>query len=458
MNTHNNLPKRQITSIEKYKENLEKFAVMSRGVESISLTLRDYERFFREFYIARYNTVKAEYELAQTYVDEESGREVHEWIELNFEEVINDMNRAGAKEGGRKDVSDQDLARILKDRRLVPEYDPLCRYFESLDKFDESELGHIDNLASYITVEGDETEQLRWKTNFKKSLVRTVKCALNPLYFNKHCLVLFSSAQSKGKTSFLRTLSPPDLSQYYYEEMIGTDKDSQIMIAKSFIILLDELATLSRMDINALKAVMSKREVNVRLPYEKRAQIFPRRCSFFATTNRCDFLVDKENVRWLVFDVKNIDLSYGNIFTGEYAFDINRVWAEAHYLYRTGFNCELSREDLAQNEVNNDLYMANNAEGDIINELFLPADSGDKDKKGYYRGQPTQIFEKAIEILLKSGRETAARALEKNVRMFYLELGRMKGWKKVSMKLVDGRTAVGYHYFVRSEIESDLFS
>lgn len=432
--------------------------VISRSVTPVHLKLRDYEQYFFEFYQARYNKVKAEYELAQTFINEESGSEEMIWDLMNFEEVINDMNRFGAKDRGKKDVTDNDLGKILRDRRIVPEYDPILHYFDRLDTFDESQLGHIDNLSRHITVEGDQYEQERWQLNFKKALVRTVKCALNPLYFNKHCLVLFSSAQSKGKTSFLRTLCPPALADYYFEEILSSDKDSQIVLAKNFLVVLDELATLSRLDINALKSVMSKREVNVRLPYEKRPEKFPRRCSFFATTNRTDFLVDKENVRWLIFDVANIDYGYGDIFSGKLNFDIDKVWAEALYLYRTGFGCELSIEELRSNEVNNELYTANNTQRDIIDELFLPAEASDRDKVGYYRGQPTQIYEKAIELLYEAGRESVVDALKKNDRMFYIELGRLKGFRKVSIKLDDGRTVSGYHYFVRKEMKEDLFS
>jgi len=453
-----NLPKKQqITSLTKYRDEVESYQVVSRTYTPYKLTLKDYEQFFNTEYVCRYNKVKADYELGQTVISD-VGVEYTDYTPMNFEEVINDMNRAGAKERGKKEVSDQDLIRIIKDRRIVPEFDPMLSYFEGLDYFDENELGHIDNLANYVTVEGGEEKQTSWQENFKKSLVRTVKCALNPLYFNKHCLVLYSSGQSKGKTSFLRTLCPPELGDYYYEEMIGTDKDSQIMLGKSFIVLLDEISVLSKMDINALKAVFSKREVTVRLPYEKKPEKFPRRCSFFATTNRNDFLVDGENVRWLVFNVEDIDMSYGNIFTGEYNIDINKVWAEAYYLYRNGYNPELSAVELSLNEDSNGMYTTTSVERDIIDELFIPASSDDKDKKGYYRGQPTQLYEKAIELLTMVGRDSAVKALEKNSRMFYVELGRLKGWKKMSVKLEDGRVVAGYHYLVRKEIDdSELF-
>jgi len=453
-----NLPsKAPITEITKYAEHISGYEVMSRSYNPQGLEMRDYEKWFRKNYICRYNNVKTNYELAQSIINEH-GSEMTDWELMSFEEVINDMNRAGAKDNGRKDVTDKELTNIMKDRRIVPAFDPIESYFNGLAPFDESEQGHIDDISRYVTVEGGEDEQLRWRENFKKGMVRTVKCAMNPLYFNKHCITLFSSIQSKGKTSFLRTLCPPALSEYYYEEIIGTDKDSQIMLAKSFFILLDELASLSRVDINALKAVLSKREVNVRLPYEKRSEIFPRRCSFWATTNRTDFLVDRENVRWLVFDVVEIDLSYGNIFTGEYNFDIDKVWAEAMWLYKSGYSAELSMDELERNEENNDLYTANSAERDLIGELFLPATSLDKDKKGYYRGQPTHIYEKTLELLNHTGRDSAVKSIEKNPRMFYVELGRIKDWKKMSVKLDDGRVVSGYHYLVRSEMDqNELF-
>jgi predicted P-loop ATPase len=306
--------------------------------------------------------------------------------------------------------------------------------------------GYIDNLASYVKVEGGEKEQERWKVNFKKALVRTVKCALNPSYFNKQCLTLHSSDQNVGKTSFLRTLVPPALKKYYYEGAIGADSDSQSLMATNFIIMIDELANLSRVDINVLKAIMSKLKIKVRLPYAAKFEDYPRRASLFATTNRTDFLTDDQNVRWIIFSVESVDKGYGNIFTEEYNIDINKVWAEAYQLYKKGFNCELSKVDLSANEENNVLYSATSLEKEVINTYFEKAEAKDSNNKGYRKMQSSEIFELACQLLLKEGKEFTLKSLKQSI--FFAELNR--AWKKTSIRL-NGKTVSGYHFFIVSE-------
>jgi hypothetical protein len=460
MNEQNNLPQKQITDLATYKSIVEKGLVPAKTKNYAHYKLKDYEEFFVHNYQCRYNTLTMTFELGQNVIEQGELDEKMVWEEMIFEEVLNDMNRFGAKDRGRKDVSEKELTNILKDRRIVPEYDPLNNYFENLGvKYSLEEVdGAIDDLASYVTVEGGTEAQERWKEHFKKALVRTVKCALNPLYFNKQCLTLFSSGQSKGKTSFLRALSPTSLYNYFYDEPISTDKDGQLMLTRSFIVLQDELAALSRLDINNLKAIMSKSTVNVRAPYERKARPYPRRCSIFATTNRADILSDTTNVRWLIFDVREIDMSYGNVFTGDFKVDIDRVWAEAYKLYLENWNCELSIKDMEDNEVNNLLYSSIGTERDIIDQLFIPATYQDKDKKGYERAQPSGIYERTIELLLEDGREHIADVLKRNSNRFYTELSRAKGWKKVSLKLDDGRTVAGYHYLVKKLVDkNELF-
>jgi predicted P-loop ATPase len=431
-------------SRSKVEEIIKTNYIMSLSVHGEEHHLLDYEVHFRENYIVRFNSVKAEYEALRVYTDADR------WETLSRDELYNDLVRARAKKTGKLTEREVDL--MLADRRIVPEYNPFVEYFNSL-VYDPSHSGSIDNFAAYVTVSGGEEEQLRWRTNFKKAIVRTVKCALNDNYFNKQCLVLYSANQSVGKTSFLRSLTPPSLNNYFFEEMIGSDKDSQIMLANNFIILLDELATLSRLDINHLKSILSKREVNVRLPYERKAKIFPRRASFFGTTNRTDFLMDSQNVRWVVFDVEDIDKSYGDVFTGVFNVDINAIWTEAYQLLKEGFQCELTKEDLELNEANNQLYSANSIEKDLIEEYFAPATPDDKDKSGYRRSNSTGIYEELVHLLEKDDRLNLAEKI--NTKILFLELKRIAGWEKKAIRDKDGKIYSGYHYFVKKYMKDD---
>lgn len=420
-------------------------SVPSHSLNNQELLLREHELYFRNNYYARFNEVTTAYEIAQEVLNDE-GQADYVWEELSVEELHNDLLRAVT----RQKVTDQDVRLLLADRRLVPAYNPFVEYFNHLPQVARGS-GHIRQFASYVKIEGGAKEQERWLSNFEKSLVRSVKCALNENYFNKHCIVLFSDDQHAGKTTYLTAICPPKLRKYFSSEPISQDKDSQIQLSTNFLILLDELASLSRLDINYLKAILSKIKINVRLPYAKRSQVMPRRANFFATTNRTDFLMDKENVRWLVFNVVGIDKGYGNPLTDQMNVDIDQMWAEAFTLAQDiTYNCELTKDDLELNEINNDLYSANSLVKEVINQYLLPAEVTDRDKKGYKEMQPSMMFELLCKFLVDDGREH----IKLDQHKFYWELNTIKGFKKQTIN-VSGRKVQGYKFMVIKEMEEN---
>ena len=455
MNELTNNNNELVRSVQQLANYIEREQIPSIGVKAQNLTLLEHEIYFMNHYRVRFNEVSTKYERAQLVIREGEIEESVEWVELEISELHNDMIRGGAKSRGV--LSDAEIGRMLSDRRLVPRYDPILGYFTSLANkiSSDDDFDYINDFASYLTVDGGEKENARWRMNFKKALVRTVKCAIDPKYFNKHALILFSANQSVGKTSYLRTLVPPQLHEYGYQGAIGNDTDSQRLLGKNFFINLDELANLSRTDLNVLKAVLSQLTINIRLPYAKNFTEMPRRASFFGSTNRTDFLTDSENVRWLVFNVDDIDRGYGNVFTGKYNVDLEKIWAQAYNLYLDeSFNCELTSADLAINEENNLLYSATSLEKEVIQSYLSPASAKDSGKKGYRRGQSSEIFEEVCKMLEEDGKLHSLRILKQNI--FFIELGRMQGWKKTSIRM-GGKPVSGYHYLVTREIdESEL--
>lgn len=437
------------------KRELDLSFVPSLDLRNNELKLFDHEIYLRMNYYLRFNEILHSYEAFRSSVDEITGIEGGDWEEVNLDELHNDLLRASVTYKFKK-ITDREFDLMLSDRRVIPAYNPFVAYFNGLPLVPKGVTTHIDALANFVKIDGGIEEQKRWVTNFKKSLVRTVKCALVDNYFNKQCLVLFSDDQSRGKTSFSRALCPQKLKRYFYEEMINpSDKDSLVTIGNNFLILLDELASFTRTDINQLKAVLSKSGVKVRLPYAKRPINFPRRASFFATTNRTDFLVDKENVRWVVFNVKEIDFSYGNPLTGDMNIDIDLVWAEAFGLMQDkNFMAELTKEDLELNETNNDLYSAGSIEKELIQQYFLPTVPEDRDKSGFYSLQPMRVLELLLKLLSEDDREDIKHLVTEK-KFYYALSNEIKGWRKRSFRDDGDRSVAGYHFFVRKEMKSN---
>jgi predicted P-loop ATPase len=291
-----------------------------------------------------------------------------EWGDMDENKILFHLNASGWP------CNENKLGHILV--MIMDRYDPFLNYFESLPKWDKK-TDYIEQLCSYVTVKDEKGKcdnQVRWNNHLKKHIVRTIVCAINNEYVNKHCIVL-QGGQHAGKSIFCRFLCPPIL-QSYFTENINTDKDSIISLCNNMLINLDELATISKFELNALKAMMSKQYVNIRIPFAKRAQLMPRRCTFIGNTNNVEFLSDHTgSVRWLCYEVDKIDFAYSTDI------DINKVYAQAYQLYKDGFVYSLTRDEIKQNEEMNERHFIVSPEMDMIVEYFRPAKKTDSDAK-----------------------------------------------------------------------------
>lgn len=308
------------------------------------------EEYLTKRYGFRYNSVSLEIEFSF------KGNSAYK--SLNENSLYVELNKRGIK------VEMGKLLAILKSD-FVPQYDPIKSYFETLPPWDGAD--HIGNLGAYLHAE----QPTQLERQFRKWLVRSVKCALVPQYFNKQAFILVHSAQNSGKTSFCRFLCPPALSNYIAEN-ISDDKDSRIALVKNFLINLDELSSLAKHEINSLKSLFSKDCINERLPYDRKNSILPRVCNFIGSTNMAEFLTDETgSVRWLCFQIHKIDWGYRQ------KIDINKVWAQAYHLHQSDFDCDMNPADVVENESRNAQFQQLSAEAEIIPQYLRPAQPGE---------------------------------------------------------------------------------
>ena len=217
-------------------------------------------------------------------------------VEASVWEELNEFNIYGQLRLEGFNVNLNELIYLLKSD-YVDKFNPFLSYFTSLPVWSAGMPDYIAQLCSYVKV----WQADRFKLHFTKWMVRTIKCALEEQYCNKNAIILVHEQQNSGKTTFIRFLCPPALKQYITEN-ISFDKDSLIALVENFLINLDELATFSRIEINALKSILSKSFVKERHPFERKAKKLPRRASFIGSTNMTEFLSDPTgNVRWIPF-------------------------------------------------------------------------------------------------------------------------------------------------------------
>ncbi len=302
----------------------------------ITTVFHKVEEYLSDNYDLRFNEIALDIEIKPKGDKWQSCNDNSIWVELQ-------------KEGIK--IGHSALKALLKSS-YVKRYNPIKDYFHSLPKWDE-EIDYISQYASFINLSESESKE-DFIYHFKKWCVRAVKCAIQDGYFNKQAFVLTDDGkgQNIGKSTWCRNLCPKKLSRYIAEDISNNDKDTRILICKNFLINMDELAALSKKEINQLKSLFSKDQINDRLPYDSKNSIIPRVASFIGSTNMSTFLHDETgSVRWLCFVIEDIDWSYKSDF------DIDKLWSQAFALSdNTSFVAELTRDDIVKNELRNDKF------------------------------------------------------------------------------------------------------
>lgn len=276
---------------------------------------------------------------------------------LNEHELYRNIVNSGLS------INFNDLICILKSS-IIKEINPFKNYFEKLKPYKSGEKDYIGLLCNYIDITNS-NDYAKFKEQLTKHFVRAIKCCIEDNYFNKHCFVFVGAKQNTGKSTLCRWLVPTELKEYYTEN-ISLDKDSLISLTDNFIINLDELSTLNRVEINSLKSILSKDKIKVRKPYERKASTFSRRCSFFGSTNKSEFLTDETgSTRWICFEIDGINWEYSK------KINVENIWRQTLQLYKDGYNCELNFTDISENEDRNNKYNVSTNEIELCDKHYI---------------------------------------------------------------------------------------
>jgi predicted P-loop ATPase len=296
----------------------------------------------------------------------------------------------------------------LLESNYVEEYNPIKEYFQRRKNWDG--IDHITNLASHIHT----TDQKFWEEQFKKCLVRMIACSVD-LIENRIVMVLVQPDQNKGKSNLIRFLCPPELKEYYKEDPVATNKDSEISLTENFMWNMEELEALDRKEINSLKSFISRNVSKQRRAYARQEETRPRIVNFWGSTNKDQFLTDIQNTRWLCFRVNHIDWNYNNSETGVKNVDINKVWDQAWHLYTSGFNYRLDTEEAQKRDsMNHSFESMGNEKQLIIKHLMkCPANS--------VSGEFNMVIDSAQ--YLEASTQYKVKVLSYNVQIALAQLG-----------------------------------
>jgi hypothetical protein len=278
---------------------------------------------------------------------------------------------------------------------LVRQYEGLAKTPENvLKNFLESEFGSAPSNPVkdyFLGLQWDQKSRLselvkilkpkdekRAVSQISRWLVGLVSCALEEIV-HENCLVL-TGPQGVGKSRWLNNLLlKTSLNKYLLvtRNLNPDDKDSQMALTEKVLINLDELAALSRHEIESIKEIFSKPVVTYRRPYGHYMKDFPRRASFCGTTNNDRFLTDQTgNRRWQV-----IECPHSMDIESMEKLDYNQLWAEVMVMKKVGIRPWLNASEIEETNKENSFFEVKTMEEELIERHCLSSERSSEDSQ-----------------------------------------------------------------------------
>jgi putative DNA primase/helicase len=171
-------------------------------------------------------------------------------------------------------------------------------------------------------------------------LVAASARALYPGCQADNMLTLISILQGTGKSSLYRGLCH-DETWFFDDELKIGDKDAAQSLRGKWMIELAELSSLTRGQLEAVKAFITRRVDSYRPTLARRSRDFPRRCIFGGSTNNPEPFTDEDNRRFLPVSVGKIDLDGVRR-------DRDQIWGEAVFRLRAAAHWHIDTPELAE--------------------------------------------------------------------------------------------------------------
>lgn len=265
-------------------------------------------KFLENRYSFRMNTVMG-------YVEYQRKDKWHYgWMPVD-ERVQNGMAMEARLAG--LDIWDKDIHRYLKSS-LVRQYDPIDEYLWGVrGKWDGKD--HIGRLAR--TVPNDNPHWEQWFRTWFLGMV--MQWRGRQTRYGNSMVPLLISKQGYNKSTFCKSLLPPELQWGYTDNLVLSEKKSVLQAMSQFLLVnLDEFNQISpKVQEGFLKNLVQLASVKVKRPYGKHVEDFPRLASFIATANVVDLLSDPSgNRRFIGVELTGpIDVKYRINYTQLYA-------------------------------------------------------------------------------------------------------------------------------------------
>lgn len=247
------------------------------------------------------------------------------------------------------------------------QYNPLQEYFNKLKTFD-FKSGVIKEVLECFEPEN--------KDFFDNILIKWLVGLVGGGY-GKPCnfaIVLISPKMRIGKTTFFRTLLPPDLQDYFAELNFDNPnaKDDLIPLTKNLLVLADEWQDVNKRSPKRLRWIITAKDFDIRKAYRRDEDKYARIATIAGTSNAQDIIVEGEfNRRVIPLGIKNMDLQKW------LDIDKDELFAELHQLFIAGFNYEIGNADFEKLQEIQTEYQEVSKEEELIIKHIAPSDDKD---------------------------------------------------------------------------------
>ena len=191
-------------------------------------------------------------------------------------------------------VSIKDVRNYLESD-LLSTYNPVENFlFKCMGKWDGKD--HIRSLARTVPTDNPHWED--WFYTWFLAMVDQWRAYSHRKYGNSVAPLLISK-QGYNKSTFCRSLVPPELQWGYNDNLVLSEKRQVLQaMCQALLLNLDEFNQISpQVQQGFLKNIIQLPSVKMKPPYGSHVQEFPRMASFIATSNMEDILSDPSGNR-----------------------------------------------------------------------------------------------------------------------------------------------------------------
>lgn len=349
----------------------------SRKPEGVVKLMEDFEGIPAE--VSR-EIIDQVYENNIEYVEEGLIIQLEQWLRYNHSIRRNAITRH-FENGGRimtgtdfntvfieaKKIMDKanfETVERLINSSFTPQYNPFLDFIRENEA--RTPTGCIEAVIGTIQTPNPEYAQ-RFARKWLVSIIAAIHGQHSPLM-----LILSGTEHGTGKTEWFRRLLPEAMQPYFGDISSGMkDTDLNILMTQKLLLLDDECGGKSKKDEIALKSMLSKQVFSLREPYGRNNVDLIRLAVLCGTTNEESILHDPTgNRRILPIPVQSIDHREYN------AIDKTDLFIEAYQLWKSGFNWQLTRDDIAALGDGSTQFESHSAEYELLQKYYQRPEQG----------------------------------------------------------------------------------